>query len=377
MIRSTAISFLFLLMTVAGVSAQEAKTFTIVKELPITSVKNQYRSGTCWDYGTLGYLESEILRKTGKTYDLCEMFVVNKDYMDCASHYVRMHGYSQISEGGSCDDVVDVIRRFGICPEEAMPAPGSLTGDPLANFKVFFPELEREVSSIVWSGGRPELNRFTTEEQAPLRNKAPKAGWQADVQQIIDRYVGKCPESFVYEGKTYTPQSFAASLGLDLDDYVSLTSFTHHPFNGWFVIEAPYKWRLKPSYNIPIGQLMVVLDRALDAGYTVAWGGDVSGDFHRKEAVAYLPDGVVPTQELRQEQWNDWTFTYDHVMLIYGKAIDEQGKPYYMVKNSWGTSGPYKGIWYMSRDYMALNTTYIFLNRKALPRQLRKAVKAR
>ena len=377
MIRSTAISFLFLLMTAAGVSAQEAKTFTVVKELPITSVKNQYRSGTCWDYGTLGYLESEILRKTGKTYDLCEMFVVNKDYMDCASHYVRMHGYSQISEGGSCDDVVDVIRRFGICPEEAMPAPGSLTGDPLANFKVFFPELEREVSSIVWSGGRPELNRFTTEEQAPLRNKAPKAGWQADVQQIIDRYVGKCPESFVYEGKTYTPQSFAASLGLDLDDYVSLTSFTHHPFNGWFVIEAPYKWRLKPSYNIPIGQLMVVLDRALDAGYTVAWGGDVSGDFHRKEAVAYLPDGVVPTQELRQEQWNDWTFTYDHVMLIYGKAIDEQGKPYYMVKNSWGTSGPYKGIWYMSRDYMALNTTYIFLNRKALPRQLRKAVKAR
>lgn len=377
MIRSTAISFLFLLMTAAGVSAQEAKTFTVVKELPITSVKNQYRSGTCWDYGTLGYLESEILRKTGKTYDLCEMFVVNKDYMDCASHYVRMHGYSQISEGGSCDDVVDVIRRFGICPEEAMPAPGSLTGDPLANFKVFFPELEREVSSIVWSGGRPELNRFTTEEQAPLRNKAPKAGWQADVQQIIDRYVGKCPESFVYEGKTYTPQSFAASLGLDLDDYVSLTSFTHHPFNGWFVIEAPYKWRLKPSYNIPIGQLMDVLDRALDAGYTVAWGGDVSGDFHRKEAVAYLPDGVVPTQELRQEQWNDWTFTYDHVMLIYGKAVDEQGKPYYMVKNSWGTSGPYKGIWYMSRDYMTLNTTYIFLNRKALPRQLRKAVKAR
>lgn len=377
MIRSTAISFLFLLMTAAGVSAQEAKTFTVVKELSITSVKNQYRSGTCWDYGTLGYLESEILRKTGKTYDLCEMFVVNKDYMDCASHYVRMHGYSQISEGGSCDDVVDVIRRFGICPEEAMPAPGSLTGDPLANFKVFFPELEREVSSIVWSGGRPELNRFTTEEQAPLRNKAPKAGWQADVQQIIDRYVGKCPESFVYEGKTYTPQSFAASLGLDLDDYVSLTSFTHHPFNGWFVIEAPYKWRLKPSYNIPIGQLMDVLDRALDAGYTVAWGGDVSGDFHRKEAVAYLPDGVVPTQELRQEQWNDWTFTYDHVMLIYGKAVDEQGKPYYIVKNSWGTSGPYKGIWYMSRDYMTLNTTYIFLNRKALPRQLRKAVKAR
>ena len=357
---------LFLLLIAPALSAQEAKTFTTVLELPITSVKNQYRSGTCWDFGTLGYLESEILRKTGKTYDLCEMFVVNKDYLDCATHYVRMHGYSQISEGGSCDDVVEVIRRYGICPENAMPAPGSLTGDSLANFKVFFPELERMVSGIVWNEGKPELNRFTTEEQAPLRNKEPKQHWQDSVQAVIDRYVGPCPETFVYEGETYTHLSFAESLGLNMDDYVSLTSYTHHPFNQWFVIEAPYKWRLKPSYNIPIGQLMDILDQALDAGYTVAWGGDVSGNFYRKEAVAFLPDGVVPTQELRQEQWDNWTFTYDHVMLIFGKAVDEQGRPYYLVKNSWGNSGPYKGIWYMSRDYMALNTTYIFLNREAV-----------
>ena len=324
------------------------KTFKTIKELPITSVKNQYRSGTCWDYATLGYFESEILRKTGKTYDLCEMFVVSKDYMDCATHYVRMHGYSQISEGGSCDDVLDVIRQHGICPENAMPAPGSLTGDSLANFKVFFPELERTVSSIVVKNA-----------------KAPKAHWQDSVQAVIERYVGRCPESFVYEGKKYTPKSFAESLGLNLDDYVSLTSYTHHPFNQWFVIEAPYKWRLKPSYNIPIHQLMDILDKALDAGYTVAWGGDVSGDFTRT-GLAMLPDGVEPTQKLRQQQWDDWRFTYDHVMLIYGKAVDEQGKPYYMVKNSWGKSGQYKGIWYMSRDYIALNTTYIFLNRHAL-----------
>ena len=364
-----------LVLIASGASAQGTKTFTTVKEIPITSVKNQYHSGTCWDYATLGYFESEILRKTGKVYDLCEMFVVNKDYLDCATHYVRMHGYSQISEGGSCDDVLEVIRKHGICPEDAMPAPGSLTGDSLANFKVFFPDLERVVSSIVWSEGKPELNRFTTEEQAPLRNKAPKSDWQESVQSVIDKYVGKCPESFVYEGKTYTPQSFAQSLGLDFDDYVSLTSFTHHPFNEWFVIEAPYKWRLKPSYNIPVEQLMTVLDKALDAGYTVAWGGDVSGNFLRKEGIAVLPDDVVSTQELRQEQWDNWEFTYDHVMLIYGKAVDEQGKPYYLVKNSWGNSGPYKGIWYMSRDYIALNTTYLFLNRNALPKGLRKQVK--
>ena len=355
--------------------AQETKVFTPIKEIPITSVKNQYRSGTCWNYATIGFFEAEILRKTGKAYDLCEMFVVNKDYMDNATHYVRMHGFSQISEGGSCDDVLEVIRRYGICPEEAMPAPGSLTGDPYANFRVFFPELERMVSRIVWREGKPELNRFTAEEQAPLRNKEPMPHWQDSVQVIIDKYVGACPDTFVFEGKSYTPQSFAKSLGLNLDDYVSITSFTHHPFGEWFVIEAPYKWRLKPSYNIPIGQLMDAIDYAIDKGYTVAWGGDVSGNFLRKEALAYLPEDVVPTQELRQQQWDRWEFTYDHVMLIYGKAVDENGKPYYLVKNSWGDSTPYKGTWYMSRDYIALNTTYIFLNRHALPRPLRKAVK--
>ena len=282
-------------------SKQIKKTFTTIKENPITSVKNQYRSGTCWAYATLGYLESEILRKTGKTYDLCEMFVVNRDYMDCATHYVRMHGYSQISEGGACDDVVDVIRQYGICPETAMPAPGSLTGDSLANFKVFFPLLERTVSAAVRKGA-----------------KEPLPHWKDSVLTVI---------------------------------------------------EAPYKWRLKPSYNIPIADLMDVLDKALDAGYNVAWGGDVTGDFTRT-GLAMLPDSIKPTQQMRQEQWDDWRFTYDHVMLIYGKAIDEQGKPYYMVKNSWGENGQYKGIWYMSRDYMMLNITYLFLNRQALPDNL-------
>ena len=334
-------------------STSARKTFTTLKENPITSVKNQYRSGTCWAYATLGFLESEILRQTGKTYDLCEMFVVNRDYMDCATHYVRMHGFSQISQGGSCDDVVDVLRHYGICPQTAMPEPGSLMGDSLPDFKVFFPLLERKVSAAVRKGA-----------------KKPLPHWRDSVLAVIERHIGRCPESFVYEGKTYTPRSFAESLGLNLDDYVSLTSYTHHPFNASFVIEAPYKWRLKPSYNIPIEQLMDVLDKALADGYTVAWGGDVSGDFSRTEGLAMLPDGIVPTQQMRQEQWDDWRFTYDHVMLIYGKAIDEHGKPYYMVKNSWGDSGHYKGIWYMSRDYMTLNTVYLFLNRHALPDSL-------
>ena len=338
----------------AAKASDAQKTFKIIKKLPITSVKNQYRSGTCWDFGTLGYFESEIMRKTGKVYNLCEMFVANRDYMDCAGHYVRMHGFSQFTQGGSCDDVLEVIRRYGICPEEAMPAPGSLTGDSLANFMVFIPELEKMVDKIALKDG-----------QSPMEH------WQDSVLTIIEKYIGRCPESFVYEGKTYTPRSFAESLGLNLDDYVSLTSYTHHPFGQWFVIEALYKWRLKPSYNIPIEQLMDILDKALDAGYTVAWGGDVTGDF-TYTGLAMLPDSVTPTQELRQDCWNDWRFTYDHVMLIYGKAVDEQGKPYYMVKNSWGQMGDYKGTWYMSRDFMKLNTTYLFLNRNALPKRFRK-----
>lgn len=322
-------------------------TFTTVKANPITSVKDQHRSGTCWCYATLGFIESEILRQSGKTYDLCEMFVVNHDYMDCATHHVRMHGLSDFTEGGAADDVFDVIQRHGICPEEAMPAPGTLCGDTLANFTTFHPELTTMVKQF-----------------ASTNENHPDPQWKQKVQKFIDKHLGECPDTFEYEGKTYTPQTFAQSLGIDWNNYISLTSFTHHPFQQYFVIEAPYKWRLKPSYNIPIDQLMQTLDNALMKGYCVDWGGDVSGDFYR-DGIAILPDGVVPTQELRQQQFDDWTFTYDHVMLIYGIAKDQNGKKYYMVKNSWGNTG-YKGTWYMSADYIKLNTTYIYLCKDAV-----------
>lgn len=253
-----------------------------------------------------------------------------------------------------------------------MPAPGSLVGDSLANFTKFFPDFESTVRRTIVSDDSFAADLVAAQIAATTHGAAPRAHWQDSVQAVLDRYVGQCPESFTYEGKTYTPQSFAQSLGLALDDYVSLTSYTHHPFREWFVIEAPYKWRLKPSYNIPIDELMDVIDKAIDAGYTVAWGGDVSGDFTRT-GTAELPNSVKPTQQLRQELWDEWRFTYDHVMLIYGKAIDEVGRPYYMVKNTWGKMGKYQGVWYMSRDYMILNTTYIFINRHALPKSLRKA----
>ncbi len=365
--------------------------FTSIRTNPITPIKNQSRSGTCWDFATVGFFEGEILRKTGKVYDLCEMFVANKNYMDQAIYHVRMHGCSRFSEGGSADDVLWVLARHGICPEEAMPAPGTLIGDSLANFAEFFKVLTPYVETIAKSEG----SKLTPQ-------------WKVGFQGILDAYLGKCPERFTYQGKEYTPKSFFNSLQLNLDDYISVTSFTHHPFYSWFNIEAPYKWRQRLSYNVPLDEMMAMIDTALDNGYNVCWGGDVSEDGFTRTGLAiaadieHAPDltgsdaarwlklskqekaeslkklgahtpELVPTQELRQERFDNWESTYDHVMLIYGKATDQNGREYYMVKNSWGKTGDYKGTWYMSKAFIALNTTYVFFNRNAIPGKLNDA----
>ena len=344
----------------SSVWAQDGNYTTVVQN-PITSVKDQNQSGTCWDYATIGFVESEILRKTGRTYDLCEMFVANKNYMDNAIHHVRMHGFSQICEGGSADDVFEVIKKYGICPENAMPAPGSLVGDSLANFNEF-----REVykKAVKYYGTGTNHTKDADASGIAYEGVRTIKGWQDSVQIILDRYLGKCPQQFVYEGKTYTPKSFAESLGLDFNNYISITSFTHEPFYQNIIIEAMHKWRALPSMNLPIDRLMSILDNALMHGYCVAWGGDVSGNFDAW-GNARLPFKNV-TQQLRQQQWDDWTFTYDHVMLIFGIAKDRDGNKYYMVKNSWGTQYGKKGIWYMSEDFIKLNTTYIYLCKDAV-----------
>ena len=370
---------------------QKLISFTTVKENPITSIKNQSRSGTCWDFATVAFFEGEILKKTGKVYDLCEMFVANKNYMDQAIYHVRMHGCSRFSEGGSADDVVWVMANHGICPEDAMPAPGSLIGDSLSNFTEFFKVLTPYVETVAKS----ETGKLTSQ-------------WKVGVQGILDAYLGKCPERFTYQGREYTPRSFFNSLNIDLDDYISVTSYTHHPFYTWFNIEAPYKWRQRLSYNVPLDEMMNLIDTALDNGYNVCWGGDVSEDGFTRTGlgiaadVEHAPDltgsdaarwlklsrqekaeslkkmgastpELVPTQELRQERFDNWESTYDHVMVIYGVARDQNGREYYMVKNSWGKTGDYEGIWYMSKAFIALNTTYVFFNRNAIPGKLNEA----
>lgn len=364
--------------------------FTTIKENPITSIKDQNRSGTCWDYSTLSYFESEILKATGKTYDLCEAFVANKTYMDRAVQVVRLHGDCQFSQGGSAYDVLHVLKNQGICPEDAMPFPGSLYGDSLNNFNEFFGQLEPYVAGIAKS----TANKISSQ-------------WKVGLQGILDAYLGQCPEKFTYEGKEYTPKSFAASLGLNFDDYVTITSYSHHPYYTQYAVEVQDNWRNPLSWNLPMEDMARILENAVMNGYTVAWGGDVTEDgFTRKGlGIAYdvkkvrsmagtdadhwfklskdekkekfdslgvnAPE-VVPTQAMRQEAFDNWETTDDHGMHIYGIAKDQNGKEYYMVKNSWGEYGDYKGTWYMTKAFVAYKTMDFMVNKNAIPKDIRK-----
>ena len=365
--------------------------FTTIKEIPITSMKDQNRSGTCWDYSTLSFFEAEILKATGKTYDLCESFVANKTYMERAIQVVRYHGDCQFAQGGSAEDVLATLKTHGICPEDAMPFPGSLYGDSLNNFNEFFSLLEPYVAGVSKSTAKKISNQ-----------------WKVGLQGILDAYLGKCPEKFTYEGKQYTPKSFMASLGIDLSDYVSITSYTHHPFYTAFAVEVQDNWRFPLSYNVPMDEMMQIIDNAIEQGYTVAWGGDVSEDGFTRKGLAYAVDTkktekevkgsdmarwlkltsekkrniidslgctvpeIVPTQQMRQERFDNWELTDDHGMHIYGVAKDQNGKEYYMVKNSWGETGDYKGTWYMTKTFIAANTMDFLINKKAIPANIRK-----
>ena len=365
--------------------------FTTIKEIPVTSVKDQNRSGTCWDYSTLSYFEAEILKATGKSYDLCESFVANKTYMERAIQVVRFHGDCQFAQGGSAEDVLATMKTHGIVPEGTMPFPGSLYGDSLNNFNEFFGVLEPYVAAISKSSSKKISN-----------------AWKDGLQGILDAYLGKCPETFTYEGKQYTPKSFMASLGIDLNDYVSITSYTHHPFYTTFAVEVQDNWRFPLSYNVPMDEMMQIIDNAIEQGYTIAWGGDVSEDGFTRKGLAYAVDTkkteselkgsdmarwlklttekkrniidslgctvpeIVPTQQMRQERFDNWELTDDHGMHIYGVAKDQNGKEYYMVKNSWGESGDYKGTWYMTKAFIAANTMDFLVNKKAIPANIRK-----
>lgn len=390
-----------LTLFIAGTNAQEAKKdsvknpnkpiFTTIKENKITSIKDQNKSGTCWCFSTLSFLESEILKKSGKEYDLCEMFVINKTYMDRAKASVRMHGDVSYSEGGSSYDPIYCAVNYGMCPETAMPAPGTLQGDSLCDFN----ELTKISTAYVNAIAKSDMKKLS-----PV--------WQQGLQSIYDSYLGKCPEKFTYKGKEYTPKTFAASLGLNWDDYVSITSYTHHPFYKPFVVEVQDNWRWAESYNVPIEDMIKIIDNAINDGYTIAWGTDVSEEGFTRTGIGVMADmkkvenmsgtdadhwlklerkeknekidslGVnVPeitdvTQEMRQKAFDNWETTDDHGMQIFGIAKDQKGKEYYMVKNSWGKYGEYDGIWYVTKPFVKYKTMDFMVNKNAIPKDIRK-----
>ncbi|MBO4906879.1 MAG: aminopeptidase [Bacteroidaceae bacterium] len=365
----------------------EGYKFTTVKELPITSIKDQNRSGTCWCFSGLAFFESELLRMGKGEYDLCEMFVVHKTMEDRATAAIRTHGDVSYAQGGSFYDVLYCLQHYGIVPETAMPAPGTPYGETAINHN----EVDAVATAFV-------------EALAKGKQKKLTPAWKKAFSGIYDAYLGECPTEFVYEGKTYTPQSYTESLGLNLDDYVSLTSYTHHPFYSTFALEIQDNWRWGLSYNLPLDEFVQVFDYAIEHGYPIAWGSDVSETGFTRSGIAVIPDteaasdlsgsdrdrwlGLTPqqrsnealshpsperviTQEMRQEGYDNWETTDDHGMLIYGIAQDQNDTRYYMVKNSWGSAGTYNGIWYASKTFVAYKTMNILVNKNGIPSEIR------
>ena len=369
----------------------EGFVFTTVKENPITSIKNQNRAGTCWCYSSLAFIESELLRMGKGEYDFSEMFIVHNTYLDRADKAVRTHGDISFSQGGSFYDVIYGMEKFGLVPEEEM-RPGAMYGESLSNHN----ELSAVSDAVVAAIAQGKHSKLQSDKEGNML-------WKKAVEAIHDIYLGVRPEKFTYNGKEYTPKSFYESTGLNASDYISLTSYTHHPFYSSFVLEIQDNWRWAQSYNLPIDELMEVFDYAIMEGYTIAWGSDVSESGFTRNGVAVMPDAdkaqelsgsdmahwlkLSPaekklnekpqpqkwcTQEERQLGYDNWETTDDHGMQIYGIAKDQMGNEYYMVKNSWGEAGTYKGIWYASKAFARYKTMNIVVHKNAIPKDIRK-----
>ena len=375
----------------ATADTTEGFRFTTVDSIAITPVKDQNRSSTCWSFSTIGFLESELLRMGKGEYDLSEMFVVHHTMLDRAEYSVRMYGTAEFAPGGSAYDVIYCLKNYGLVPQDAMP--GIQYGSTPADTLPVHAELDAVAEGVVKSVTNSGLKKLT-----PV--------WKKALTAVYDTYLGECPKTFTYNGKEYTPKTFAEELGLNADDYVSITSYTHHPYYTTFALEVPDNWRMDQMYNVPMEEMMAIIDNALANGYTLAWGADVSEmcftrkglgvvpeeekavDLTGSDAARWLglsatdkreeltkkplPEKVI-TQEMRQAAYDSWENTDDHGMQIFGTAKDQNGKRYYMVKNSWGTKkSEYKGIWYVSEAYMQYKTNDVLVHKNAIPKDIRK-----
>lgn len=358
--------------------------FTDVKVIKTTPVKDQNKSGTCWCFSGNSFFEDEVLRKSGKEVDLSEMFVVRQCYLDKADRFVRLYGETNFAAGGSIVDVPHVWATLGAMPEEAY-------------------------SGLAYGEGKHVHGELQAVLEAYLRsvvakpNKRLSTSWRKGFEAILDAYLGPVPETFTVDGKTYTPRSYAESLGLNTDDYIAVTSFSHHPFYRPFALEVPDNWLWAQYQNAPIDELKAIVDNSIDKGHSVVWAADVSeGGFKWRKGYAVMPKektaedmegselsrwvqlsdkdreeemydikGPVPeievTQQTRQEMFDRQETTDDHGMVIVGKAVDQEGNRYYKVKNSWDTNQLYDGYFYVSEPYFLAKTVSILVNREAIP----------
>lgn len=360
-----------------GKSAYQFETITEVKRTP---VKDQYWTGTCWCFSTISFLESELLRNGKEEIDLSEMYVVRHTYPHKALNYIQMHGKANHSAGGQSHDVIDQLRRYGIVPENVYP------GMNIEENRHNHGEMSAVLNAIL-------------EAVLKIKGKRVTPRWPEAYNAVLDVYLGKPPTTFTYKEKTYTPQEFAAEyLGLNLDDYIELTSYTHHPFYKKCRIELPDNWTYNDNYyNVPIDDLEKIVDHVLESGYSLVWDGDVSerGFSSREKGYAIVPEkdwedktmaekkkeedeGITApvkekeiTQEMRQKTFDNFTTTDDHLMHIVGIAKDQVGTKFYLTKNSGGTDRKYGGYVYMSRSYFRLKTTAIMINKYSLPKDIK------
>ncbi len=398
LLLTAALTFAVSASAVQGAEAPKAKkqqkeatdssyVFTDIKVVPVSPIDNQSSSSTCWSFAGTGLLESEMLRQGKDTVNLSEMWIVRHTYLDKAIKFARTHASSSFSPGGNTHDVITILRNHGIVPQEVY-----------AGLRYSLDSIHRhgELDAVLGNYMRAVVS-------APNKTLSPV--WQDGLNGILDAYLGPCPEKFTYKGKEYTPQSFAAAMGLNPDDFVSFTSYTHHPFYSRFAVEIPDNWAWETSANVPIDELMAIIDNALENGYAVNWSADVSEKgFRYNDGFAIIPaesldevagsdmahwtgltkeqlakmsqkvTGPMPektiTQEMRQKAFDNYETTDDHGMVIVGIARDQWGNKFYKVKNSWGERGKYKGFFYASEPYVRYKTMNIMVNRAAVPQAI-------
>ncbi len=352
----------FFVCMILGLQAQYS--FSNVTEVACTEVKSQDRTGTCWSFATASFIESELIRMGKGYHDLSEMHVVRNIYKDKAMNYVLRQGKANFSQGSLSHDLMRSMDKHGIIPQS------EYTGHLGSNTSYDHSEMEAVLKGML---------------DGVIKQKRISSTWKTAFDCVLDSYMGSSPENFSYNGKNYNPQSFSAELGINADDYVSITSFTHHPFYKPFILEIPDNYSNGSFYNVPLDQLEEIVDHALQNGYSIAWDGDVSeSSFSSRDGIAVLPaeggkdEGfktkpvkeISVNQKMRQEGFESFATTDDHLMHLVGSSKDQSGNIYYKIKNSWGEISDYKGYLYMSKAYVRMKTISIMVHKDAIPKNI-------